>query len=123
MKRELTADAASLEGMPAETSQQADEKSLPDLPVEVIAYMFRYVTRDDLDRCQRVCKQWRTLIVEKSKSLPFRVITTLKVIEKGFLTLSASTKTATKKYSFPIQGNDRYLISADRSLTSSSLQG
>ncbi|KAH7723898.1 hypothetical protein AAVH_08693 [Aphelenchoides avenae] len=105
-KPALSAGASANAGQ-TEIDQTTDEQTIPDLPVEVIAYLFRYVTRDDLDRCKRVCKQWRALIDEKSKNLPYRVITTLKIIEKGFLTLSASTKTVAKKYSFQIQGQDR----------------
>jgi hypothetical protein len=56
-----------------------------------------------------VCKNWRTLIREKSKRLPYRIITTLKLIEKGqMILLSAATQNVTKKYSFPTQVMDEW---------------
>lgn len=78
-----------------------------DLPKEVFILLFRYLTRDDLDRCRRVSRQWNALINENSKTLPHRTINLLKLIDKNHISLEAKTGSQKKKYSFSIEEYDR----------------
>uniref|UniRef100_A0A914BVV8 F-box domain-containing protein n=1 Tax=Acrobeloides nanus TaxID=290746 RepID=A0A914BVV8_9BILA len=95
--------------------QESTSKLLPNkveldaahLPIEILVLLFKYLRRDDLDRCRRVCHQWNALIQEHSRNLPHRQIMLLKLIDKNHISLEAKTLVHKKKYSFSIEEYDR----------------
>lgn len=77
------------------------------MPLEVISLIFSFLPRNSLDQCQLVCKKWQTLIRQQSKNLQKRTIQCLKLIEKNYLSLVASTDSCDKKYNFTLIDHER----------------
>ncbi|CAD5207144.1 unnamed protein product [Bursaphelenchus okinawaensis] len=79
---------------------QTDEES--PLPLEVFNIVFRFLNRDDLDRCRLVRKSWNALIRRTPVRYPRRPINLLKLVCKDNIAhLSATSGRKRKEFAFP----------------------
>uniref|UniRef100_A0A1I7SC18 F-box domain-containing protein n=1 Tax=Bursaphelenchus xylophilus TaxID=6326 RepID=A0A1I7SC18_BURXY len=79
---------------------QTDEEN--PLPLEVFNIVFRFLNRDDLDRCRLVSKSWNALIQRNPALFPRRPINLLKLVCKDNIAhLSATSGHKRKEFSFP----------------------
>ncbi|KAI1709257.1 hypothetical protein DdX_11327 [Ditylenchus destructor] len=101
-RKSFEGTSSATEGSSLNFASSADK-----IPIEIFSLVFVYLRREDLDQCQLVCNPWNSLIKSRSKKLQPRVIQSLKLIEKGYISLSASTKDVTKKYSFSLESFER----------------
>lgn len=49
------------------------------MPFNVVLHMFSFLERDDLDRCELVCSDWRRMVRLGNRRLPKRQVHVLEI--------------------------------------------
>lgn len=69
------------------------------IPIEVFDKVFTYLPREDLDRCQMVCRSWNKRINDVLHTYPRRTITLMKFyVKDNRVQISASQAHKRKEY-------------------------